>query len=106
MRYVYLSPEVREMNYLQWRKRRLIKFDEEKSVLTFYRKRSAFACRYLFRYRCLGIPRRTPRTDNQASAYVFSYEALIAGLLNQCTCHKEKNVSVRMTGMWKDYILE
>lgn len=70
MRYVYLSPEVRGMNYLQWRKRHLIKFDEEKSVLTFYRKRSVFACRYLFRYRCLCIPRHTLRTDNQASACV------------------------------------
>lgn len=34
-------------------------------------------------------------------AYIFLYEMMIVWLLNQCTCHNEKNVSVRMMGLCK-----
>lgn len=59
----------RGMNNLR-RKRCLIKFDEEKSVLTFYQRQSVFVRCYQLRYRCLCIPRHTRCTDNQASACV------------------------------------
>lgn len=102
---MFTFPRARGMNNLL-RERCLIKFDEEKSVLTFYRRQSVFVRRYQLRYRCLCIPRHTRCTDNQASACVciqfFLYKMTIVCLLNQCTCHNEKNVSVRMMGLWKD----
>lgn len=66
---MFTFPRARGMNNLL-RERCLIKFDEEKSVLTFYRRQSVFVRRYQLRNRCLCIPRHTRCTDNQASACV------------------------------------
>lgn len=66
---MFTFPRARGMNNLR-RERCLIKFDEEKSVLTFYQRQSVFVRCYQLRYRCLCIPRHTRCTDNQASACV------------------------------------
>lgn len=102
---MFTFPRARGMNNLR-KERCLIKFDEEKSVLTFYRRRSVFVRRYQLRYRCLCIPRHTRRTDNQASAcvcihfFVGNDDCVV--IESMYVCHNEKNVSVRMMGLWKD----
>lgn len=117
---MFTFPRERGMNNLR-RERCLIKFDEEKSVLTFYRRQSVFEGCYQLRYRCLCIPRHTRCTDNQASAcvciqfvFVWNDDCVVIESMymsqwkKQKTKNKKKTVSQDggfVKGCW-EYILE